>query len=89
MAAPLVALCKGCRDVRDQARLYMDRVNIWEMQGNARSVQDVHVGIPAVCVWLAADKYVEPSHPDWATQKSPDRTCNGLLGFPHKSLIMQ
>ncbi|WFD19310.1 Putative ATPase [Malassezia caprae] len=56
MAAPLVALCKGCRDVRDQARLYMDRVNLWEMQGNARSVQDVKAGIPAVCVWLAADK---------------------------------
>lgn len=64
MAAPLVALCKGCRDVRDQARLYMDRVNIWEMQGNARSVQDVQVGIPAVCVWLAADKYVTPADPD-------------------------
>jgi len=63
MAAPLVALCKGCRDVRDLARLYMDRVNLWEMQGNARSVQDIKAGIPAVCVWLAAEKYVVPADP--------------------------
>lgn len=80
MAAPLVALCKGCRDIRDQARLYMDRVNIWEMQGNARSVQDVQVGIPAVCVWLATDKCVAPTNPGWAKQRSHARKCRGLPG---------
>lgn len=58
MAAPLATLCKGHRGVRDQARVYIDRVKIWEMQGNARSIQDISASIPAICVWLATEVYV-------------------------------
>lgn len=58
MAAPLAALCKGDRSVRDRARIFFDRVKIWETQGNARSVQEISSGVPAVCVWLAGESYV-------------------------------
>ena len=55
MSAALTTLCRGDRRVRDRARMYIDRVKIWETQGNARSTQDISVSIPAVCVWLAAE----------------------------------
>lgn len=55
MSAALTALCQGDRRVRDRARMYIDRVKIWETQGNARSTQDISVSVPAVCVWLAAE----------------------------------
>lgn len=58
MSAALTALCNGDRRVRDRARMYIDRVKIWESQGNARSIQDISVSVPAVCVWLAAEWYV-------------------------------
>lgn len=53
MSAPLSALCKGDRGIRERARLYMDRVKLWEMQGNARSVQEISSGVMAICVALA------------------------------------
>ncbi|WFD30077.1 hypothetical protein MSPP1_001091 [Malassezia sp. CBS 17886] len=53
MAAPLNALCRGDRGLRKRARMYHDRVKIWEMQGNARRVKDVSSGVVAICVWLA------------------------------------
>ena len=55
MSAPLSALCKGDRALREHARMYVDRVKIWECQGNARSLQDIHSGILALCVWLASE----------------------------------
>lgn len=55
MSAALTALCQGDRRVRDRARMYIDRVKIWETQGNARSTQDISVSVPAVCVWLSAE----------------------------------
>lgn len=55
MSAALTTLCQGDRRVRDKARMYIDRVKIWETQGNARSTQDISVSVPAVCVWLAAE----------------------------------
>lgn len=58
MSAALTALCKGNRLVRDKARLFVDRVKIWEMQGNARSTQDINASVPAICVWLAAERFV-------------------------------
>ena len=58
MSAALTALCKGNRSVRDKARLFLDRVKIWEMQGNARSTQDINASVPAICVWLAAERFV-------------------------------
>lgn len=56
--AALAQLCKGDRTLRDRARLYIDRVKIWETQGNARSVKEINTGVPAVCVWLANEAYV-------------------------------
>lgn len=61
--AALAQLCKGDRAVRDRARLFIDRVKIWETQGNARSVQEVNAGVPAVCAWLANEVYVSIPDP--------------------------
>jgi len=58
MSAPLSALCKGDRGIRERARLYMDRVKLWEMQGNARSVQEISSGVMAICVALAGEACV-------------------------------
>lgn len=63
MAAPFAGLCKGDRPLRDRARLFLDRFKLWESQGNARSVQDLNAGIPAVCVWLADQAYVSAANP--------------------------
>lgn len=53
--ALLASLCRGDRAVRDQARLFVDRVKLWELQGNARSTQGIASGVLPACVWLACD----------------------------------
>lgn len=55
MAAHIAALCRGDLAVRDRARLYIDRVKVWELQGNARSTQAFTSGIIPACVWLACN----------------------------------
>ncbi|WFD33766.1 hypothetical protein MCUN1_000583 [Malassezia cuniculi] len=56
--AHLAALCRGDRAIRDRARLYVDRVKMWELQGNARSTQNITSGVVPACVWLASDACV-------------------------------
>mgnify|MGYP001075933541 CR=1 FL=1 len=58
MSAALTALCGGYRPLRDKARMYIDRVKLWELQGNARTIQEISSGVPALCVWLASEAYV-------------------------------
>jgi len=38
--------------------MYIDRVKLWELQGNARTIQEISSGVPALCVWLASEAYV-------------------------------
>ncbi|WFD41670.1 hypothetical protein MPSI1_000302 [Malassezia psittaci] len=75
--AALGQLCKGDRAIRDRTRLFIDRVKLWESQGNARSMKEIHAGVPAVCAWLADEilerKVIERDEMMRASGLSPEK----------------